>query len=248
MYDSYEQRILWQYAGNKELILDLNLEAFYRTEFGSSRQVRASFTIPPYKSREITEDVTVNGETVTVNGEAVTVTYEGRSSEVREVAYLTAEELPNGLTTISIATKSADDFRDYGTDDPVGEVITGYSGMGDFQRNKDVPYLTLHFERTEDGLDEDFELTSPSGCLVRTAWDWADSNTSNRWSRQFQGYRLRRAYFPVAGEYDPGFATVVTKNKLRGKGKVLSIHFETEEGKNCVLLGWSYITGIASNV
>ena len=247
VYDSYEQKIFWQYGGNSELVLDLNLEAFYTNTFGSNRNVRASFTIPPFQSRQVVEDVTVGGETVTVLGEAVTVSFEGIRSDTREVAYITAEN-SGGLTSVKFATKTETNFRDYGTQDALATMKTGASGLGDFQRYKNVPYLTLHFERTETGLTETFDFLNPSGCLVRVAWEWADSANSNRWTRQFQGYRLRRHYFPVGGAYDPGFDTVITKNKIRGKGKALSVHFETEPLKNCVLLGWSMIIGAAANV
>jgi hypothetical protein len=248
VYGSYEQKIYWQYSDNSEIVLDLNLQAFYRNTFGSSRNVRASFTIPPYQSEDITENITVNSAQVTVNGEDVTVTTAGRKSNIREVAYVTAID-NNGLTDIKFSTKSGDDFKDYGTDDASAFLATGYAGLSDFQRNKDVPYLTLHFKRTETGLDDNFELLNQSSCLVRVSWDWATSATSNRFSKQFQGYRLRRAYIPVEGvEYDPGFETVVTKNKVRGRGEVLSIQFETEPDRDCNILGWAFIVGAASNV
>lgn len=248
VYDSYEQKIYWQYNSDSELVLDLNLQAFYRNTFGSSRDVRASFTIPPYQSNDIADDVTVGAEQVTVLGEDVTITYKGRSSSVREVAYITATD-NGGLTDMRVAIKSSADFKDYGTDDAAGSLTTGYAGLGDFQRNKDVPYLTLHFKRTETGLNEEFELVGQSSCLVKVAWDWANSATSNRWSKQFQGYRLRRAYIPMqGGEYDPGFVTVKTKNKVRGRGEVLSIQFETEPDKDCNILGWAFVIGASGNV
>lgn len=250
VFDSYEQKARWVYGGNKEIIIDLNLTAFYTNTFHASRDVRSCFLIPPFNSSVTTEPVTVNGEQVTVNGADVAITFGERRNGLREVGYAVATERSDGSTAIAFATVSDPTFRDWGEFDATASLITGYTSLGDYQRYKNVPYLTLHFQRTENGFDEDFMPTNPSSCLVRAAWEWANSANSNRWTRQFQGYRYRRGYFATSADdpYDYGFETIITKNKLRGKGKVLSLHFETEPLKDCVLLGWSYIAGVAGNV
>ena len=48
-------------------------------------------------------------------------------------------------------------------------------------------------------------------------------------------------YIPTgaADKFDTGEAVVVTKNKLRGSGKTLSLKIQSEEGKDMKLLGWS---------
>ena len=42
-----------------------------------------------------------------------------------------------------------------------------------------------------------------------------------------------------AGAYDNGYPVVVTKNKVRGRGKVVSFKFSTSATKDCQLLGWA---------
>lgn len=249
VFDSYERKVRWIYGGNRELILDTNLNAFYTNTFNNTKDVRASFLVPPFRTVEVTENVTVNGELVTANGAAVTITFEDRQSAIREVSYLVATER-GGETGMTFATLSDTNFQDWGSFDAPAHLITGYAPGGDFQRYKDVPYLTLHFMKTETGFDEDFNLVGQSSCMVRSAWEWANSANSNRWSRQFQGYRHKRQYIPEndSDTFDNGFETVITKNKLRGKGKVLSLHFNTEPMRDCHILGWSYVGGIAGNV
>ena len=48
--------------------------------------------------------------------------------------------------------------------------------------------------------------------------------------------------------FDTGFATVVTKNRLRGSGKVLSLKFSTEPYNDLHLYGWSIVGSVAGNV
>ncbi len=120
----------------------------------------------------------------------------------------------------------------------------------DFQRDKQLPYITVHMRRTEIGFDTDYNPIGQSSCLVQSRWDWSDSNRSGKWGREFQAYRYKKLYLPDSPEddFDTGFSTVVTKNKLRGNGKVLSIRFRTEPYRNLHLYGWSMVFSVAENV
>ena len=112
----------------------------------------------------------------------------------------------------------------------------------------------MHMNKTEVGFSVgeggDWIPVNPSSCLVQAQWDWADSDTSGRWGRKFQAYRHRRQYFPVntSDNFDNGESVVTTKNKLRGKGRVVSLLIETEPEKDLHLLGWSLIMGSNVNV
>jgi hypothetical protein len=41
--------------------------------------------------------------------------------------------------------------------------------------------------------------------------------------------------------FDNGFPLVVAKSKVRGRGKVLQLKFESEDGKDMQLAGWSIL-------
>lgn len=87
----------------------------------------------------------------------------------------------------------------------------------------------------------DYKLTPASSCLMTTKWGWSTSSVSNKWSTPVQIYRLIRQ--PAFSEdnltYDNGFGLTVTRNKVRGTGRALSIRFEcSERNKNFDLLGW----------
>ena len=55
-------------------------------------------------------------------------------------------------------------------------------------------------------------------------------------------YRILRNYTPTgtASTWDSGDSMVVTKNKLRGSGKCLSLYIKSETGKDMRLLGWGH--------
>jgi hypothetical protein len=110
-------------------------------------------------------------------------------------------------------------------------------------RKKQVPYIFFYFNRTEDGYElsgNDLILSNQSSCLVQAQWNWADSANSGKWGDQFQAYKLLRNYIPtgVNDPFDYGDSVIVTKNKLRGSGKTLSLKIQSSAGKDMKILGW----------
>jgi hypothetical protein len=71
-------------------------------------------------------------------------------------------------------------------------------------------------------------------------WDWTDDNVSGKVSSKNQVYRHVRAFQPAgAGPYEDGYPVVVTRNKVRGRGRVLQLRFEGEATKDTHILGFS---------
>lgn len=268
-YDSYDRKVRWVYKNRlgetdpaKELIFDLNLGAFYTHTIGtlgdsSFPRVASLVEVPPFRLNEEQVEVLFDGEPVVNDGEDVTQQVSTRGSATRELAYVVLTGTNPVRYSFSLYTDLG--FRDWvsvdgeGVDAPAF-LITGYMSGGDFLRYKQVPYVQFFFTRTESGFEDDgtgnLFPTNPSGCLVQAQWEWANSPNSNRWGRSFQAYRYRRLYMPTGpqDEFDNGFEVITTKNKLRGKGKVLSLKMETEPNKDCRLLGWSMIVGANGNV
>lgn len=73
-----------------------------------------------------------------------------------------------------------------------------------------------------------------SALLLQAKWDWANTSASNEYSTQVQIYRNPKPSTAVAG----GFPIVVTKNKIRGRGRSLQLRFESQTGKDAELVGW----------
>jgi hypothetical protein len=39
------------------------------------------------------------------------------------------------------------------------------------------------------------------------------------------------------------YDTIVTRTKIRGKGRVMRLRFESEQGKDFYLIGWEVVSG-----
>lgn len=121
-------------------------------------------------------------------------------------------------------------------------LLTGTITAKDSAVFKQTPYLVMHFNKTEEIVapDADDKLSySQSSCLIRSQWDWAVDTKTGKWSPLFQAYRYRRPYFSDGTEFDNGYSVTTSKNKLRGRGRALSIYMETEAYRDCHILGWN---------
>ena len=210
--------------------------------------------VSPFILGEAILDVVVGDLQVVVGLDVVTSPVTSAVARTLSVKGIFLERAESGGSLLSFGEFSNTDFADWGEVDAPAYIVTGYVSGGDFQRDKQVPYITMHFDRTEDGFYADvggdlFPLHE-SSCKLQAQWDWADSVNSGRWSRETQAYRYPRLYSAsgVDDPYDTGFSTITTKNKIRGKGRVLSLKLSTEEGKDCRILGWSAMMGVNNNV
>lgn len=254
MYDPFERKIRWLYREDKtkELVFDPTLGAFNPNTIEdlatNTPLVKAFFESNPYQLTVVSTVVTVEGAAVTVAAENVTTDQDIANATVKSIKYLVT--IPSGANTVfTFASYKNPNFLDWELADGVGidaaaYIETGSVTAGDTSVHKQVPYLVMHFRRTETGFQSilgDIVPVGASSCLVRSMWDFANSANSNKWSRQFQAYRYRRFYMPedVFDDYDTGFAVITTRNKIRGRGRAFSLRMETEAGKDCKILGWS---------
>lgn len=247
VYDSYDKKVRWIYydiigdtTQTKELILDVGLKAFYVNSIGQLGaglvpRVIGFIKTTPYLYNSIARETQYL--VLTSFSSYIEYTF-GSYHDATFTDWISEDGIGVDAAAYMVTSFIARDvtFR-----------ISKYSEREDYQRDKAVPYLTVHMNRTESGfyadVNGDLQPLTPSSCLVQARWDWSDSSNSNRWGNQFQVYRYRRMYMPsgVSDPYDNGFSTIFTKSRLRGHGKVLSIKFSTEPQKDCHIYGWSLI-------
>lgn len=120
-------------------------------------------------------------------------------------------------------------------------VLTGYNlASSGPTKAKTGNYVTAFMKRTEETFDANTVPTPPSGCLFQTRWDFTDNSYTGKWSNDTQLYRINRVFFGAPStSYDNGYPLVITKNKLRGRGKSIQMKFSSETGKDMKLVGWS---------
>ena len=269
-YDEKENRVRWLYNDstnydtsnyinnyNKELILDLTLQAFYLNSFSSlttnSPYIADYIEIPGYSvSNEDSTVLVATDEVLVTSGASVIVTGDVIASRSSQFSFLTITG--TSFTVSKFTNKSFTDWETAGSGTGANYssyLITGYELFGDIMRDKQIPYVFFYFNRTEDGFTDTgsaLTLDNPSSCLVQAQWNWSNSANSGKWGNQFQAYRLLRNYIPsgASDTFDYGDAVIVTKNKLRGSGKTISLKIQSEIGKDMQILGWG-VTATATS-
>lgn len=268
-YDSYQRQVRWLYNNYlespgfpRELILDINLSAFYQSEIkplANSQYPRplSIVKVPPFSTASVPVDIEdrSGNKVITLSGDSVITLAESSISQTSELFYVTADSIQGGAIQLTLSYYRDDEFKDWKSKDNVGRdapafLLTGWTGGGDYQRQKQVPYITVYSMKTETGFDVDFNPINPSSIVVQGQWGWTDLAAAGKWTNKFQAYRHKRLWIPATSTsgFDDGEAVVVTKNKLRGRGRVLSLLFETEPGKDFYLLGWSYMITVNGTI
>ncbi len=270
-YDTYDKKLRWIYHLNldslepvRELVLDKTLGAFYTNTIftpiqDNNPRVVGIFETNPFRVNPSANEVQVNGEQVQVDEEDVEVTLALRTSSTRSIGYIATTSIASNII-YTFALYKDRDFLDWKTFDGNGVdaaafTITGYDAQGTLISRKQVPYINLYMRKTEEGFTPDpqsgdWNPVNTSSVIVQSQWDWTNSENSKRWGKPFQGYRQTRVYWPsnIADDYEDGHSVVVTRNKLRGRGRVLSLKFSTEPGKDFHLYGWSMLVSVSTGI
>lgn len=236
---------------NKELVLDLTLKAFYPATIENGGNTAAPYPVayvdmPGTQVAFVEDDIVVGNVDVEAGGEQVNILVPDYTSQEEVFKFLT---IFNTFFTFSSYKNST--YKDWVGYNGIGYnyvsyLVTGYDISKDLMRNKQTPYIFCYFKKTEDGFTEDLEYANPSSCMLQSQWDWHNSAEGNKWGTPFQAYRFKRNYIPEnsSDTFDNGESVIVSKNKLRGSGKSISLKFSSEEGKGMHILGWAYpLTG-----
>lgn len=252
-YDNAESKIRWVYTiGNRftsevatyELILDPVIKAFYKNKITASTNTECELisVFPSSKFTEIASpiDVVANAIPVVAAGVDVVASSPIATSSVGSVRYL-CYRLVGGVLKFTFGYYKNLEFLDWSEDsggiDAKAFLITGAQIAGDSSKHKQLPYLTMHFAKTETGVTSGGEPVNGSSCLVRSQWDWAVKNLSNKWSPMREMYRFKKQ--PPPSNFDTGMEVTTSKSKMRGRGRSFALYMETAPGKDCQILGWS---------
>lgn len=256
VFDRLNNRVYWLYSSedetilsknNKILVLDMTLQAYFPWEIedtdGSTPYILDAFYTAGLGS-EATDFFIVAGsdQVIDSNSDDVIETVEAPSNAQTEVKFL-VKTADDKLTFAEIKGR---DFLDWGSADYSSYAETGYDFYGSATLKKNTPYITAYLKRTEENFvvsGGGYEADYPSGCILTTKWDL--SGDSSRWSTPSQVYRILN--YPTVNPNDLTFNypydTIVTRTKIRGKGRVMRMKFESETGKDFYLIGWEIVSG-----
>ena len=271
VFDPVSRQVRWLYGesldnksfANKELVFDLSLGAFYTSEISNlaanTPYLAGYLPLPSTIFNTTAQEIVVEGLSydVVVGTDNVVASARTIDESVKgSTKYLTlVKNSGDSNWSFTFSHYRQADFKDWVTADGVGldapcSLLTGFLTAGVPSRDKKTPYLVTHCRLTEEGFTDDglgnLTPVGESSCLVQSQWEWTNSAAAGRWGTQFQAYRLPRYFGPTdaTDPFDYGFTVVTTKSKLRGKGRALSLLFETEAGKDLHLYGWGHTLNI----
>ena len=272
VYDSINKKIYWAYPDNNEplqsklnnfLILDIPLGAFYPWKISDQpREVffpRTNYVVgvafySGYGSESRLDNVIQNADNIVIStGENVVVEVPSDVRTGDAAIVLLTRHITDKMT---MATFTSTEFLDWlDTDnDPlpvnrpapyISYAETGYDFIGDLTVKKNAPYLVVYSRLTEEGFTgnevDGYETIRPSSLLVSTSWDFKETFTTPQ-----QAYRLKQTVVVNPNdltEFDYPESVITTRLKLRGHGRSMRIRYESEPGKDFLLLGWGVIQG-----
>ena len=260
LYDQVNKTVYWAWpdAGetvnskvNNFLVLDLALQAFYpwriSDEEASTDCVVGLSFYSGYGAGELALDViTFDGDdVVTSAGDDVVSLQASNFATGSPAVVLVIRDGATNKLTLGGFTETG--FLDWGTTNYSSYAEAGYEFLGDLLLKKTAPYVTPYMRVTETGWTgnevDGYEPIGSSGLLVSSLWDFSTTPTSS----PQQAYRLK--IMPVVnpsnlGSFNYPETVIVTRLKLRGKGRSVRLKFESEQGKNFVLLGYSMMGGV----
>lgn len=257
VYDGFTKQVFWLYGNdntidykyNKVLILDTLLQAFVPWEFvdeatSTDYVVGASF-FTGLGSTAIELDVVSSGGTDDVvsdsgTDDVIATVFQEKVDGPTQIRFLVRDGTTSKLT---FATITNSDFKDWGTTDFSSFAETGYDFGGDLTTRKSNLFVTTYFNLTETGFTGDetngYDFVNPSSCILKSFWDLQRNNASSQ-----QAYRHLRPIIVDTGNlnsFDYPYETIITRNKIRGRGRTLRLRFESEAGKDFQLQGYEVI-------
>ena len=137
------------------------------------------------------------------------------------------------------------DFVDWESKDTVGVdyssyFTTGYDLAGSLFE-KGTPLVLVFMEKTETGVAGG-NLVTPSSLFMQTRFDWTDSGDAGKWSEKQQVYSLKREFDTgLRNDIKTGHQVIISTPDMKGLGRAVQFHFESEAGHDFILLGWQVL-------
>ena len=183
-----------------------------------------------------------NLQTATVANDIVSSQISSVPTGSPQIVLICRDSTDNKITFGGFLSTS---FLDWADTNYTSFAETGYDFMGDAVTKKNAPYLISYCRLTEEGFtgsDSDgYEAIRPSGLKVSAAWDFKDTFGTSQ--------QIYRQKYPVV--VNPSDLTdfaypedmITSRVKIRGHGRSMRLKYESEQGKDFILVGWGMIQG-----
>lgn len=136
---------------------------------------------------------------------------------------------------------------------PPAFMETNHILLGDGQRWNHLNYVTV-FNRNvstnwvgrdlNEGVYGSYDPNVPGSTLLSARWDWSDQEIFGKFTHPQETYRHRRSYFPSGNNDNPanerGEALLVSKQKVRGRGREFRLRYDAFEHHDSHIVGWAF--------
>lgn len=255
-YDAFNNRVVWLYPNDGEntdyklnnlLFLDIDIGAFFPWKVSDDNPLTyicgTSFFNGSGSEDVVFNVIDSNGDNVIDSlGNNVVVTRSAGSVRSSEIYFLVRRT--NSITgdfEISFALFNGTDYLDWGAQDYTSFAESAYNFIGDLGRKKNSPYITVFMRKTEDGFtnngDGTYTAIDESSLKVSAFWDFKKipSTTAQEAYRHKQPIVVNPSDLT---DFSTPTTVLVSRLKLRGRGRVVRLRFEGSTGKGFNLLGW----------
>lgn len=205
----------YKYGYNRALVFDIRLGAFSKMTFPSDAEYQI---VEAYPLRAADE-----------------------SETYRKLKFFVNRNLVLG-TSLRVCDFEQDDYLDFDGAEQEAFMVLAYDNIGSWAHRRQAPKVHTFMAKTETGFDElTLAPINESSLTMQARWDWSDHINSGEWGTATEVYRHVRAYVPsdTNDPFNSGYPVVVTRNKVRGRGRSLHLKFTSSAGKDAHLLGYS---------
>lgn len=256
--DSNNNGIENRFVKDSILAYDFRIKCFYTLSF-ATKGIVGPYIVDSTLTKDVfdlIEDVLVydsGNNQVAVGTDEVVVQMRFASGAPRAWKFLTL--VPDGnvwemtFSDFETTRNAPDKFRDFFSWDNNGAsydayIITGYSiSPGNGNKAIQALYVHTYLYRTETGFTNTYEPVNGSACYLQARWDFTDDTVANKWSQEQQVYRHLRPYIVNAytDPFNDGYPVIITKNKVRGRGKAVQLKLTAHPDKDMQIVGWTGI-------
>lgn len=255
VYDGLRRRVLWMLPNSDEtnenkrnrfLLYDETLGAFIPWTVADQAS-QTDYVVDAIFDTGVTSgDVAYNvvdssgNPVVDSSGNPIVVVRSGRTLSSSGITFLVVDG-STGSYTFGRATNT--DFKDWGDADYSSYIEPPHNFIGDATQRKETPYVTTYLKTTESGWEVDgdsYAVVRPSSCTIEAFWDFR--NTSSFTPQEC--YRKKYAVGVDISDltaYNYPASLVVSKMKLRGRGRSVRFRFASTEGKDFHLIGYDML-------
>lgn len=256
-YDEINNRVFWLYGNdsvtrykyNKVLIMDIPLQAFVPWEF-VDESVNTNYVVgmsyfsglgSTTETLNVTSNNGINNVVTNSGIDNVVVTQPVFiATGTTDIKFLVRD---GDTGKLSFATITSSTFLDWTTEDFLSFAEAAYDFEDDMTTYKHGVYITTYFNRTESGFTGNetagYNPINPSSCLLRAFWDLRIASSSTQ-----EAYRLLVPVIVDTADlttFNYPYLSVITRNRIRGKGRNLKLRFESTTGKDFQLQGYEVI-------